>query len=156
MSTDTSSERLVFGVTLNQSDELDRLIGGIAAQGDVISTGIRDLDDRSLPALGWAIYHAANAIGEIFDKIGEQTLENKDTTPPPVASQANLPTFDSDMHETLLRAYSITQLMNIAAHQGDDMEEASGACRLVPDLLWKVQEYIAANFDSLPKETQDG
>jgi hypothetical protein len=154
MSTDVASNPLAFGITLDQVDELDRLIGWISAQGDVISTGIRDLDHRSLSALGGAIYHAANAIGEIFDKIGEQALENKDTTPPPVASQADLPTFDSDVHEHLMQAHSIMLLMERAAQQDDGMDGASDACRLVSDLLWKVNEYIADRFDSLPKEAE--
>lgn len=140
---------------MDQVDEVDRLLGWIAAQGDVISTGVRDLDPHSLPALGGAIHHAANAIGEIFDQIGEQKLKDRTTPPALIATQGSLPSFDSDMHETLLQAYSISQLLNVAAHQSDGMKEARAACRLLPGLLWQVQEYIAANFDSLPKSARD-
>lgn len=61
-----------------------------------------------------------------------------------------LPTFESDMDEVLLQAFSVMQLMTTAVHQSDTQEDVTGACRLVTDLLWKVHEYITSNFDARP------
>ena len=73
---DGASGRLVFGLSLDQVDALDRLIRIIAAHGDVISAGVAaHLDERSLPALGDAIYDAANEVRSILDQVGEQKLE---------------------------------------------------------------------------------
>jgi hypothetical protein len=73
---DIASGRLAFGISLDQVDALDRFVRTIAAHGDVISTGVAaHLDERSLPALGEAIYDAANAVRDILDQIGKQKLE---------------------------------------------------------------------------------
>ncbi|MBN6150466.1 hypothetical protein JR065_08940 [Xanthomonas sp. AmX2] len=67
---------VVFGLTLDQLDTLDRLVRTIAAHGDMIATGAGAcLDAQTLPALGDAIYDAARAARGILDQVGEQRLE---------------------------------------------------------------------------------
>lgn len=156
MSTDMTSARLAFGVTHDQADEIERLLRIISAHGDVVWAGsASELNEGSLPVLGETIYEAAEALGNIFERIGEQTLKDNDTTATPAKPQADLPAFDSEVHDRLMQAHSIMLLMERAAQQEHGMDGASDACRLVSELLWKVNEYIADHFDSLPKEAQD-
>ena len=72
------ADRLVFGITLDQVDALDRLIRTIAACGDVIAVaGDIELDGRTLPVLGQAALEAANAARSILDTIEEQRLDEE-------------------------------------------------------------------------------
>ena len=150
MSTGGTAEPLVFGITSDQFDELDRLIHRLTAHGDVIASGCADeLSDGNLLFVGEVILEAARAARAIFERIDAQKLENSAPAPAAAAPQARLPIFAHGMHDRILRAYSIMQLLGIAAYQDDGMDDAGGACRVVSDLLWQVNEYIADNFDSL-------
>ncbi len=149
MKAETGFADLSCGLTVDQLDRLQQLTGNIRAQGDVLAIGRpRELAPGSLEVIGDVIFQAACEVREIFDQIESQRLAGATATPTSAATQATRPAFDSDMHEALLQAYSIMQLINIAAHQDDGTDDASGACTLVSALLWKVHEYVVANFES--------
>lgn len=64
-----------FGVTVEQIDQLERLVRTISAAGDVIAVGGTDhLAPGSLQALGDSIFTSARAVREILDQIEEQRL----------------------------------------------------------------------------------
>lgn len=157
MSADMTSKDLAFGATSDQIDEIERLLRIISAHGDVVWAGsASELNEGSLPVLGETIYEAAEALCSIFDEIGGQTLKDAVTASAPVVARTDLPTFDSDVGDSLLQAFSVMQLMNIAAQQDGGLRDASGSCRLVTELIWNVHEYIADNFDPLPREGRHG
>ncbi len=71
-------ERLVFGVTIDQIDELSTLLRTITAHGDVLTfcdTGY--LQPRSVSTLGEAILDSALAVRDILDQVDEQRLEQE-------------------------------------------------------------------------------
>lgn len=71
-----AGERYPFGVTLDQIDTLERLVGTIAAHGDIVATGpTAELADGTLPHLGQAVYDAAVAVRVILDEVQAQRLE---------------------------------------------------------------------------------
>jgi hypothetical protein len=140
----------------------------------------------SLSVIGETIFETANAVHALIELIGTQTqveLQKLDDNAANANANANanaaaaangkatarctnvpkttalapaLATFDSDMDEVLLQAFSVMQLMTTAMHQSDIQEDVTGACRLVTDLLWKVHEYIASNFDAQPARHRQG
>jgi len=70
-------DRLVFGVTIDQIDELNSLLRTITAHGDMVTNCCTDaLHPQSVPAVGEAIFSAALAVREVFDKVKEQRLQN--------------------------------------------------------------------------------
>lgn len=70
-----ADDSLMFGVTVDQIDRLDRLIRTISAAGDVIAVGgTAHLAPGSLPALGDTIFSSASAVREILDQIEEQRI----------------------------------------------------------------------------------
>lgn len=74
---DAADARFSFGITLDQVDALDRLIGTIAAHGDVVATGrTHELADGTLPHLGQAIHDAATAMRAILDHVEAQRLKS--------------------------------------------------------------------------------
>jgi hypothetical protein len=72
-------DRLVFGVTIDQIDELNSLLRTITANGDMVTNCYADaLHARTVSTVGEAIFSAALAVGEVFDKVKEQRLQNRD------------------------------------------------------------------------------
>jgi hypothetical protein len=72
---DTAGWPLVFGLTVAQVDELDRLVQAISAHGDVLAmSDPDDLADGTVPTLGQAIHDAAIEAREILDRLGAQRL----------------------------------------------------------------------------------
>lgn len=75
-----TQERFVFGVTLDQIDELHGLLRTITANGDMVTVGCEEpLHPQTASALGEGIFNAALTVREIVDRIEEQRL-----TPEPV------------------------------------------------------------------------
>ncbi|MBS7456646.1 XAC0095 family protein [Coralloluteibacterium stylophorae] len=61
------------GITLDQIDELNRLIQTISALGDAVAaSGSTELADATLPALGETIFDSAQAVRDILDRIEAQ------------------------------------------------------------------------------------
>jgi hypothetical protein len=68
-------EPLVYGVTVDQIDELSSLLHTLCASGDMIAISDGNpMDPRTLPTLGYAIFSAAIAARDIADQIGAQRL----------------------------------------------------------------------------------
>lgn len=152
MNAEAGSTHLAYGLTVDQLDRLQQLTGSLRAQGDVLAISrLRELAQGSLEVIGETIFQVACETRDIVDQIESQRLAEVSASPSPATKGADRPAFDSDIHEALLQAFSVMQLMTIAVHQDNGMDDASGACQLVSELLWRVHEYLAANFDSLPK-----
>lgn len=150
-----ASRPLVFGVTLDQVDALDRLVRTIAANGDVIATGgTAHLDERSLPALGDAIYDAAHAVRDILDEVGEQKLAAAAATIAPGVPEGGRQAFPGEMRDRLLQARLIMRLAHAAAGRAGGPEDIAGACRAASEMVGKVIEYLEANFDASPEERE--
>jgi hypothetical protein len=74
-------DRLVFGVTIDQIDELSTLLRTITAHGDTLTfCNAEYLQPRSVSTLGEAILDAALAVREILDQVDEQKLEQERTS----------------------------------------------------------------------------
>ncbi|MBB6187004.1 hypothetical protein [Rhodanobacter sp. MP7CTX1] len=72
-------DRLVFGVTIDQIDELNSLLRTITANGDVVKICSADaLHPQSVSTLGEAIFNAALAVREVFGQVEGQRLQNRD------------------------------------------------------------------------------
>ena len=72
-------DRLVFGVTIDQIDELKSLLRTITANGDMVTHCSADaLHPQSVSTVGEAIFSAALAAREVFDQVEEQRLQNRD------------------------------------------------------------------------------
>lgn len=70
-----TQERLSFGVTLDQIDELHGLLRTITANGDMVTVGCQEpLHPQTVSALGEGIFNAALSVREIVDRIEEQRL----------------------------------------------------------------------------------
>lgn len=70
-----SDGRFLFGVTLAQIDQLERLVRTIIANGDVIAVGgATRLEPATLTALGEAVFSSGCAVRGILDEIEEQRL----------------------------------------------------------------------------------
>ncbi|WP_435028781.1 hypothetical protein [Xanthomonas cucurbitae] len=60
---------VVLHLTLDQRDQLDRLLRTLIAHGDVIAMSKSEcLEAQTLPTLGQAIFDAANAVRAILDR----------------------------------------------------------------------------------------
>ncbi len=71
-------ERLVFGVTIDQIDELNSLLRTITANGDMVTVGCEEpLHPRTVSSLGEGIFNAALAVREVLDQVQEQRLEQE-------------------------------------------------------------------------------
>lgn len=146
-------EPLRFGATLDQIDELNRLVRTITASSDAIAVSGDDLmDDRSLPTLGDAIYDAGLAVREIVDQVYRQKLEKGAAVAVAAAPVAGRARFASDMHDSLLCARSIVQASDAAAGPSGAAEDAAGVCRAVSELVGRVIDYIERHFDTSPTQ----
>ncbi len=68
-------ERLVYGVTMDQIDALDRLIQLIKAHGDVVSGhDMADFANGTLTMVGHAIFDGARAVRDLLDQVEDQRL----------------------------------------------------------------------------------
>ncbi|MBS7457170.1 XAC0095 family protein [Coralloluteibacterium stylophorae] len=63
-----------FGMTLDQIDELARLVQTISAHGDAIAAGSDGLAPQTLPLLGEAIFDGAEAVRAILDQVEAQRI----------------------------------------------------------------------------------
>jgi hypothetical protein len=69
------TERLLFGMTLEQADELDRLLNLIHAHGDVVHNSEEaDMAIGTVSAMGQAIFDDAMAAQEIMEQVTAQRL----------------------------------------------------------------------------------
>lgn len=72
---DEAGTRYLFGVTLNQIDEINLLIGMIRALGDVvIANDDAEFADHTLSTLGDAIFSDAEKLRDIIDDVNAQRL----------------------------------------------------------------------------------
>lgn len=75
MEDEAGNPRFLFGVTLDQMDELDRLLDMIRAHGDVVfSAHDADLAIGTLPLVGHAIFDDAIAAKDIIGQVTSQRL----------------------------------------------------------------------------------
>ncbi|MFC5583284.1 hypothetical protein [Rhodanobacter terrae] len=71
-------EHLVFGVTIDQIDELSTLLRTITANGDAMTfCDMSYLQPQNVSTLGEAILDSALALRDILDQVNEQRLEQK-------------------------------------------------------------------------------
>jgi hypothetical protein len=83
-----TGERYRFGITLDQVDNLNRLIDMITAHGDVVTIShATELADHTLSVLGDAIFTDARALREIIDQVESQNL-NPSRHPPTGVGEA--------------------------------------------------------------------
>ena len=69
-------DRFVFGVTIDQIDQLDGLLRTITANGDMVTVGCEEpLHPQTVSALGEGIFNAALAVREVLDQVQEQRLQ---------------------------------------------------------------------------------
>ncbi|KAF1714448.1 hypothetical protein CSC74_16085 [Pseudoxanthomonas yeongjuensis] len=70
---DTAVERFAIGVTGEQVDLLDRLLGTISAQGDVTAADpAAEPADPTVPPLAQAIHDGARAVRDLLDQVEAQ------------------------------------------------------------------------------------
>jgi len=73
-----TQERLVFGVTIDQIDELDRLLRTITAHGDMVTVGCEEpLHRQTVSSLGEGIFNAALAVRDVLDQVNGQRLRRR-------------------------------------------------------------------------------
>jgi hypothetical protein len=73
--TKEAGKPLLFGVTLNQVDELNRLLGVITTMGNVFSTGNAGLmHEEGLVVLGDVIFDSACEVRGILGEVYNQRL----------------------------------------------------------------------------------
>jgi hypothetical protein len=72
---DDAGGRYIFGVTLEQVDTLNRLVGMISAHGDVvIASHEAEFADHTLSSVGDAIFNDARTVREIIRQVESQRL----------------------------------------------------------------------------------
>lgn len=145
-------DRHVFGVTLDQIDQLDRLVRTIAASGDVIAVGSgAPLHGASLPALGEVIFGAANAIRDLLDQVEEQRVDGVPATSVSDATKSPRPISADDMRRRLEHARSLLQTMHAAATRADGPDDMADACRTVSATVEEAIEYFGTDADASPE-----
>lgn len=76
-----TQERLAFGVTTNQFDQLVRLLRTITANGDAMTVGgAGSLHRHTVSALGEGIFEAALEVQGVLDEVEGQRLPGKRPT----------------------------------------------------------------------------
>ena len=76
-----TQERLAFGVTVNQFDQLIRLLRTITANGDVMTVGgAESLHRHTVSVLGEGIFEAALEVQGVLDEVEEQRLPREPRT----------------------------------------------------------------------------
>lgn len=142
-------DRLTYGVTAEQIDNLNNSIRTITALGDIIAiSDDRPLDDHSMSALGEMVYIAACGIRDILNQVNEQLFEPADGKAVPPIKERDLPTFASDMLDSLLRAHTIMLEMRNSDHRSDGTKDVGDSCRIVSKLVWRVSKYVMENFET--------
>jgi hypothetical protein len=80
---DEAGNRYIFGVTLNQIDEINLLLGSLRAHGNVVTTSDHaELSDVTLSIMGDAIVRDAEKLRDIIDDVSAQELEPQHGTKP--------------------------------------------------------------------------
>ncbi|NYI17146.1 hypothetical protein FHR53_000834 [Xanthomonas arboricola] len=73
---------VVLYLTLDQRDQLDRLLRILIAHGDIIAMSKPEcLEAQTLPTLGQAIFDAANAACEMLEQWVEQACDASKRNP---------------------------------------------------------------------------
>jgi hypothetical protein len=150
MATNNIAEPLVFGLTLDQADDLHQLARKVTAGGDVFSNAT-NLEDTTTDFLGQELFEAGLRITEILKRSGEQRIV--DAKPSAQAAKAqsaaasgkSKPTFT--MIEKLIHAESMAQVLNTAAYQAENAEGMGGTCWCLAKMIQEVIEYVEQNFD---------
>jgi hypothetical protein len=71
-------EHLVFGITIDQLDELSSLLRTTTANGDMVTIcDAEAVHPQSVSTLGEGIFNAALAVRGILDQVNEQRLERE-------------------------------------------------------------------------------
>jgi len=74
-------EHFVFGITIDQLDELSSLLRTITANGDMVTIcDAEAVHPQSVSTLGEGIFNAALAVRGILDQVNEQRLEQERTS----------------------------------------------------------------------------
>ena len=70
-----SPRRYVCAMTLDQLDEINRLLERLAAQGDLLAAGPGDFATSTIPAIGEALFAGANEVHDIIRDVASQRFE---------------------------------------------------------------------------------
>ncbi|MBT2144968.1 MULTISPECIES: hypothetical protein [unclassified Rhodanobacter] len=85
---DEPGNRLLVGVSLNQIDEIDLLLGSLRAHGNVVTCSDHaELSDFTLSIMGDAITRDAEKLRDIMDDVNGQKLEPPHGTKPGVRDE---------------------------------------------------------------------
>ena len=85
---DEAGNRCIFGVTLNQIDEINLLLGSLRAHGNVVTCSDHaELSDVTLSIMGDAIVRDAQKLRDIIDDVYAQELEPPYGTKPGVREE---------------------------------------------------------------------
>lgn len=85
---DEAGNRHIFGVTLNQIDEINLLLDSLRAHGNVVTTSDHaELSDCTLSIMGDAIVRDAQKLRDIIDDVNAQELEPPHGTKPGVREE---------------------------------------------------------------------
>ncbi len=140
-----SADRLIFGLTVTQLDDLRRYVSFLVADGDMLMNAPDPCDARTVPTLGENIYETARATREIVDALEDQRL-----SPPPgtddAASAAAL--CISHMHTQLCEAHTIARLLRTALDMPDGDRAAPGISLALSEMLGRLVEEVEAATDT--------
>lgn len=70
-----SPRRYVCAMTLDQLDDINRLLERLAAQGDLLAAGPGDFATSTIPAIGEALFAGANEVHGIIRDVASQRVE---------------------------------------------------------------------------------
>jgi hypothetical protein len=85
---DEAGNRYLFGVTLNQFDEINLLLDSLRAHGNVVTCSDHaELSDVTLSIMGDAIVRDAQKLRDIIDDVNAQELEPPHATKPGVREE---------------------------------------------------------------------
>jgi hypothetical protein len=85
---DEAGNRCIFGVTLNQIDEINLLLSSLRAHGNVVTTSDHaELTDCTLSIMGDAIVRDAQKLRDIIDDVNAQELRPPHGTKPGVREE---------------------------------------------------------------------
>ena len=85
---DEAGNRCLFGVTLNQLDEINLLLDSLRAHGNVVTCSDHaELSDVTLSIMGDAIVRDAQKLRDIIDDVNAQALEPPHQTKPGVREE---------------------------------------------------------------------
>lgn len=79
------ADRLIFGLTITQLDDLRRYVAFLVADGDMLMNAPDPCDAKTVPTLGESIYGTALATREIIDTLEDQRASADQSDARPVA-----------------------------------------------------------------------